>query len=235
MAISSVGDALTRAHRQAQQQIADLVEEILRKTWPLLDPRALDATAEAWSALVLPVVSDGHARSVRAAEDYLRAFVAAETGREAVIPALLAPPMKAAETSLRVTGPITIKALVGNGMATERAAETGLSLVIGSMKRHVLDGGRHTVEASVAADPNATGWRRVGDGDDCKFCRMLIGRGEVYSADTAKFASHDRCNCAAEPAYDSGERATVEQYAASKRRTNDTDRARVRAFLAQMD
>ena len=33
----------------------------------------------------------------------------------------------------------------------------------------------------------------------CRFCSMLAGRGEVYRADTARFASHPNCHCTAAP------------------------------------
>lgn len=91
------------------------------------------------------------------------------------------------------------------------------------------------VTETALADPQATGWRRVGDGDSCAFCRMLIGRGEVYSEAGVTFASHDRCGCEAEPAYGDGERVSVKQYTASKRKQTDADRARVREWLREHD
>lgn len=105
----------------------------------------------------------------------------------------------------------------------------------GSTKRLVLVSSRSTVRVNVAEDPDAIGWRRVGDGDSCPFCRMLIGRGEVYSAETARFGAHDRCGCQAEPAWGSGTPATVHQFIATKRSLSDADRARVKDFLANMD
>jgi hypothetical protein len=55
--------------------------------------------------------------------------------------------------------------------------------------------------SSAVADPGASGWQRTGSGTSCTFCRMLIGRGGVYSEATADFASHDHCNCSATPAW----------------------------------
>lgn len=95
---------------------------------------------------------------------------------------------------------------------------------------------RDTITTNRQRDPEAVGWRRIAEGG-CKFCRMLAGRGEVYKAETVRFASHPNCHCTAAPAF-KGEPVTeagVVQYVASKRRPTEADRARVRAYLADMD
>jgi hypothetical protein len=74
------------------------------------------------------------------------------------------------------------------------------SLVNGGVQRRIANFSRLTVTGSALADPLAVGWKRTGVGD-CSFCRMLIGRGAVYSEATADFRSHDHCNCGAEPAF----------------------------------
>ena len=94
---------------------------------------------------------------------------------------------------------------------------------------------RTTLTANVRRDPAANGWQRVAAGG-CKFCQMLAGRGAVYKQDTAHFASHPNCHCTAQPVFQghAGEEANVVQYAASKRRRTEADRARVREYLASM-
>ncbi len=77
------------------------------------------------------------------------------------------------------------------------AAET---LVGGGLQRVVANADRETVTASSVADPQARGWQRVGAGG-CDFCRMLLGRGAVYSEASADFESHDHCRCSAVPAF----------------------------------
>lgn len=63
--------------------------------------------------------------------------------------------------------------------------------------RHVADGGRKTV--ITASRLNGLRWRRVLSGsENCDFCRMLAGRGYVYSGETANFQSHNGCDCSAE-------------------------------------
>lgn len=74
-------------------------------------------------------------------------------------------------------------------------------LIQGGLQRRIANMSRLTVTGSATADPGARGWRRVGVGG-CAFCRMLLGRGAVYTEATADFLSHDHCNCQAEPAFD---------------------------------
>lgn len=98
------------------------------------------------------------------------------------------------------------EALVRWGVDPLYAAEpdwvTTFTKLVGGLQRGVADGHRLTVVENSRRDPQAAGWRRVGVGDNCGFCRMLIDRGAVYTDDTATFRSHDHCNCAASPAYD---------------------------------
>lgn len=77
-----------------------------------------------------------------------------------------------------------------------------LQLIDGGFQRTVSDRHRLTVVDSTKRDPQAKGWRRVGVGRSCGFCRMLIDRGAVYSGDGVTFRSHDGCNCGAAPSWD---------------------------------
>lgn len=235
MADTAAGAALTAAHRRAQLRIGVQVADLVARAWPLLDIDRLDASTARWLAAVAPLVMDGRVRSARMAEAYLRAFSLAESGSQmVVVPASTSDEVRVAvETSLRVTGPVSVKFLMASGVSLRHASSTSLTAVLGSSLRHALDGGRDVVAQSTAVDPRTVGWRRVGDGSSCRFCRMLIGRGEVYDASSATFASHDHCGCTAEPAF-GGQRVSVAQFAASKRRKTEADRARVREFLAGM-
>jgi len=232
MATTQLGATATRLHRAAQDIIVVDYRRLIRQAWRLLDPADVDGTTAVWMRVVLPLVMQGRERSARAAAGYLAAFATAEgvTPPTVVIPA---PEVarRAAETSLRVTGPVGIKALTAHGWEVQAAAAAMERLMFGAAKRHILNGGRQTITETIKAAPDVAGWRRVGAGS-CDFCRMLIGRGEVYSADTARFASHDDCNCSAEPAYGGGPALSVIQQTASRRTANPTDRARVRQWIA---
>jgi hypothetical protein len=89
------------------------------------------------------------------------------------------------------------------GWATSQATDlTALqTLVVGGVQRRIVNFSRLTVTGSSIADPKAVGWRRVGDGSNCEFCSMLLGRGAVYTEATADFQAHDHCNCGAEPEF----------------------------------
>jgi hypothetical protein len=74
------------------------------------------------------------------------------------------------------------------------------SLIVGGTQRRITNFARATISRSSIADPAARGWKRVGIGQ-CDFCRMLIGRGAVYTEETADFHAHDHCNCSPAPAW----------------------------------
>lgn len=122
------------------------------------------------------------------------------------------------------------------GEATDDASLQ--SLILGGTQRRIADHVRYTVAGAAVADPAASGWQRTGVGE-CTFCRMLIGRGAVYTEATADFASHDHCNCSAVPAWN-GEPVPVKAYTVSPRRTlgpdgkpiPDADFERAKAWIA---
>jgi hypothetical protein len=94
---------------------------------------------------------------------------------------------------------------------------------------------RDTITTNRQRDPAAVGWRRVSSGG-CKFCRMLADRGAVFKESTARFASHENCNCTAQPVFETqdGPEASVMQYVASKRRRTAKERQALREYLAAL-
>lgn len=108
------------------------------------------------------------------------------------------------------------------------------SRVAGGLQKIVATQARETLVRSTERDPAAKGWRRVASSSACKFCRMLAGRGAVYSSSSVRFAAHDWCGCAAVPAFDAGRPASVEQYTASKRSQSAADRENTRRYISGM-
>jgi hypothetical protein len=90
------------------------------------------------------------------------------------------------------------QALVGWALAEATSDDAFKTLILGGVQRRIVNFGRLTVTTSSVADPGAVGWKRTGLGR-CDFCRMLIGRGAVYTEATADFEAHDHCQCGAEP------------------------------------
>ena len=112
-------------------------------------------------------------------------------------------------TSLRVTGPVAFKRAIREGSTEATAVRLMATQMAGASERLVLRADRDTVQSTVEANGEIVGWRRVGDGDPCAFCAMLIGRGAVYksgrTAGDARFGGteyHDHDRCTAEPLYE---------------------------------
>jgi len=127
-----------------------------------------------------------------------------------------------------------VDALIGWGLAPMYGGSgpaAALALLDGGMIRRISDVARETVMGSAVADPQADGWQRFAAGG-CAFCQMLAGRGAVYTAATANFASHDKCRCTAAVAF-RGEPRPVKPYTPSLRSSTDADRERVRAYLRE--
>lgn len=99
----------------------------------------------------------------------------------------------------------------------------------GGLQRIIVNAGRDTVTYSAVLDPSARGWQRAGSGE-CGFCRMLIGRGAVYSEATADFGAHDHCKCVAVPAWEDRPLA-VQPYRGTDRNVSDADRARTLEWM----
>lgn len=94
---------------------------------------------------------------------------------------------------------------------------TGISSKAG---KYTLSASRNTVMRSSFEDPYGRGYQRVARGATCRFCLMLVGRGAVYSRDTAFFAAHGHCDCAAVPSWDpTAPEVEADLYVASRRTT----------------
>ena len=180
---------------------AQAIAELLR-IWPALNPAELASSWPAVERALLAIIATREAQSAAVASAYFRQFRIAEgiAGAVTVGPvAVTDEALAAARVSLQVTGPATIARLTA--LKRPNPERVALVRVAGAVGRHVLNGGRNTVLEAVKRDPRARGWRRRGSGSPCSVCRMLIGRGGVYSADTADFNAHDHCSCYAVPAY----------------------------------
>lgn len=82
--------------------------------------------------------------------------------------------------------------------ATDDAAL--VALILGGTQRRIADHVRLTISSSSVADPSAQGWRRVGDGDTCDWCRQYLD-GEVHYVEGYDFPAHDSCGCGVTPVW----------------------------------
>lgn len=105
--------------------------------------------------------------------------------------------------------------------------------------KYVLAASRQTIADNAGRDPKARGWQRITRARACDFCRMLAGRGGVYTEASVHFASHGDCNCAAAPTWDQhAPEVDVAMYQASARTSSmtpeqrDAHNARVQSWIA---
>jgi hypothetical protein len=204
MAATVEASRLTEAHRLAQLRIGTRTVAQTLAAWRMLDPADLDATAQAWLAVMVPLVHSARRVSARLAANYLTTFRNLELGVDAAaFTAVLAEdvPDEQVQTSLLITGPVAVKSATGRGVPLARAVDIGKARSAGAAMRHAINGGRDTIVESVRADRRALGWARAVSGKACSFCLMLASRGPVYGEDTVGFEAHDHCSCSAEPVY----------------------------------
>lgn len=212
MASTDEAAALTEAHRRRQIAVRGLAARDLTRILPLLDVEDVAGTWAAVESAITMSVTHRRNQSAALAADYFARFRAAEgvPGRFVpVSPKPLDPGYLARR--LRFAGPVEVARL--RAVDPTRVDPLLFSSLEGEVSMQVLDGGRSTIDGSVAADRECIGFVRVTDGDPCAFCAMLASRGPVFkSAQTATsggtfservggFRVHRRCGCTAEPVY----------------------------------
>lgn len=223
--------SLASRHRQGLVDLTTLARSDLGAFWMAVadwPPREIrDALME-----VLPALGERYGdAAAELAAGYFEEARAAAGARGSFSPVLADPPTPARWEALARWG-------VEPLFATSPDAATALSLVSGGLQRSIADQHRMTVVDSAIADPQASGWRRVGVGGSCGFCRMLIDRGAVYTEPSVTFRSHDHCNCAASPTWASNVvKVSTEPRRQSRARrseaTKKADNARARDYIAE--
>jgi hypothetical protein len=193
-------DTLTRQYRAQNLALRAQTIRDLQRLWPALSYDDLARTFPAWFAGASALVTRDATRAAGLASLYLRAhrMAAGVPGDPSVKLAGVAG--EKMSTALRVTTLVAIKRSTLAGKTAEQAMIDAFVQSSGAATRLVLDAGRDTVRQTAVADPRTAGWQRVTSGG-CDFCRMLAGRGSVYSESTADFESHDHCACSAQPVY----------------------------------
>lgn len=232
-----MASAATVAFQSSQNDLVTLALADLTAFWRTLDLADAVATRDAVLAFLPALVQNyGEIGAALAADFYeeLRDSSAARSVYTAVLPeGDDVVPLAAVQAS----GRWAMGSLFG-AESLEVAGANTLTNLSGVATRQILTPARDVIRLNTARDPDSVGWRRVAQGTEtCKFCRMLVGRGNVYSSSSARFAAHDDCDCTAEPAFAGEEWVPLEpvQYMGSKRNPTKADRARVKEFLAGMD
>lgn len=100
-----------------------------------------------------------------------------------------------------------------------------LRFLDGVVQEYALQPGRDTISRSAARDPAAVGWSRHTATSACEFCRMLAGRGAVYSSDTVRFTAHGDCHCVPQPEWAAGAAAPAYRSTAAPQTTTPAKQA----------
>lgn len=222
---------VTAEFRQAQIDLATVAYDEVLRFWRGLDTTDADEVVRRLEAFMPEVVRDYGDMGAAAAADFYDELRDGSSDVSKAYRARMGDVVNLDQ--IRASVRIAAGPLYGRGK--NPGPEQALRNLYEQTHKLALAPARATVRENVRDDPDSIGWRRVGDGETCNFCRMLIGRGEVYTADTARFAAHGRCGCMAEPAWGEGERVNAVQFVASKRNPSPADKARVKAFLDNMD
>ncbi len=202
MAATLAGARLTAQHRSTQLALRAVTLRQVLQVWPAFDPERAASSWPPVETALMAIIGQRRKDSATIAAGYFEAFRTAERVGGTAAPVLSAFDVGAtarAETSLQVTGYVTTERLTA--LRHPDPARTALVRVSGAAARHVLDGGRETLLASVRADRRALGWARATSGNPCSFCAMLASRGPAYGERTGDFQSHDHCACSLEPVY----------------------------------
>jgi hypothetical protein len=228
MAVTAAAAALTEAERVAQSKNGALVAYVVAQLWlRTIDPEDISGSAAKLIARLIPILQKRHVLSATTARTYYQNFRKLEVqGSDGFsLPAMSEMNLEALETSLRVTGEVSLKrkiaglplnddipALTQKVLIKQAIEETAVD-ISGAATRHVMNGGRDELLNATADDPRALGYIRVTDGDPCYFCAMLASRGPVYddlSFDDSdprfigpgEHKVHDHCGCSTEPVFD---------------------------------
>ena len=227
-----VSAAEAQKFREAQQGIRVLVDRDLNRLWSQVwgkdaDPAHVrDLFLDRVPRLVERYGTD--AASLAAQWYEVQREAAGVGGRFAALPSG-SPYLDVVEPAVRRTA---------GALWTPTPADmlTGLTAVIG---KYVLAAGRQTIADNAGRDPKARGWGRVTRRGACNFCRMLAGRGGVYTEASVHFAAHGDCNCAAAPNWDrNAPEVDVAMYQASQRTSRmtpeqrETHNARIQGWMA---
>ncbi len=200
--------------RAEYEAIRRLVERDLAELWASLNLSRPEAARDALLLLVPALVDSYGAVAATVAAEWYDDMRAGEgvAGRFRAV-AQASPYADAVEGTVR---------RVAGSLFTEVPGE-GLTSLTAKAPKFALAAGRQTVIRSSEMDPRASGWKRVTRSGSCRFCRLLEGRGGVYTKSSVHFASHDDCNCASAPEWDAeAPEVDVEVYAASRRTTTMT-------------
>lgn len=185
-------------HMQLQVgQVAETQAALIQLWRSVLDPSDLIGSYQRFTVGAVSMILAARSRAQLTAQQFYvdQRTLAGITDEIPTVPPV-AQNVTADLAALYSTGYATAKQKLDKGASNGDALNAAQTAVLGAAQRRILDAPRRRLIDLADADPNASGWARVGDGDPCYFCAMLIGRGPVYhSEQTADFRAHDHDGC----------------------------------------
>lgn len=243
MALTPAADALTQAQIAVQQRISAQTVLASIALWKQLKPYESDVAQQRWLEVMVQLVRVLNGRSAAVARDYLTAFRRVEgMPNDGFTPPLIGDiDVERLVASLTIVGPHEAKQRVeqAGGTPVPSALDKIATSTAGVAQRHVVNGSRDTISATIEADRKVRGYQRITDADPCYFCAMLASRGPVYQDDSfddadprfygpGDYKVHDHCNCSLEPIYHVGinPASRAEEFEALWRETGATKSGR---------
>lgn len=195
-----MSEALTAAHRADMLALRRLTAARYALLWPLLDPKAVDATYPAFAVAVAGLIREQFATATALGAAYF-AQARAEAGVAGAAPGERAElDERQLAVALLVTSAIAIKDAASRGTPATAAADAAFVSSAGSLGRVVENGSRDTVRMMTTTDEKSEGWTRVlGGAKPCDFCAGLADGAVLPGA--VEMAAHDNDACIAEPVF----------------------------------
>src|SRR5690606_30158737 len=130
------------------------------EVWSLLNPADLDTSFIEYSQVMEKLIGERKQLAASVTYGYVKELKKVLIGGD--IPYVDTPALEydKLNTSLKVLGPITIKQHIKDGEQYVEAANVALRRTQGAAVRHTYGGARELLDAVVAADQDALGWKR---------------------------------------------------------------------------
>lgn len=208
MAATAEARELTAENKARQARIGAEAAARALDTWSLLNLADLDASMAVWLPVYVSQMQAEYATSQRVATTYLTEYRRTEPTTDPGLIVAAEFDLAQAVIAARVSGPLTVKTLIGKGMDPVQAFTSGQLAAAGRAQKLAMAGGRQLVIDSARASRNRI-WRRVSDGNPCAFCAMLVVRSITsVNSQAVSFDAHGQCGCTAEEIWEDEDEPT---------------------------
>lgn len=187
---------LAQAHILGQQRLRTVVARAVALAWTGL-PGYDEENVEQFLDRALPVVLAGQRQSAALTDAYLaRSLERQPLGIDSAVVTGAAVRNGVTPAQVYRRPFIVVWAALGAGTDWEQAVSSGLARATSTAEMDVQMASRAAYGAAQVRDTRIKGYKRVADGNACKFCRSINGA-FVKSANAMPL--HNHCGCGLEP------------------------------------